>query len=668
MGIIALMPALAMAQTPAHNHQHTESADSASLDHELGEVTVTARRSGVLRGMGAESSTRITRPELYKAACCNLGESFVTNPSVDVNYSDATTGAKQIKLLGLSGTYVQMLTENLPSFRGAAMPYGLGYIPGAWMKSISVAKGNTSVKNGYEAMTGQIDVQYLKPEDEQGATINLYGNSMGRMEANADANVKLSKGLSTELLAHWEWAGNDHDGNDDGFQDDPNVRQYNFQNRWHYQSDSYIFHGGLGALDEHRGSGQVNHHSTSATDEPWRSTIDTRRYEAYMKHAFILNPEHGTNIALLGNVSSHEFDAQYGRKAYTVNEKAAYGSLVVEHHFSHEHEISAGASINHDYLKQHYNLLPDAAMQRVVESETTPGVYAQYTFNLHDRLIAMAGVRWDHSSIYGGFVTPRFHIKWQPVAPFTIRLAAGKGYRTPHALAEFNYLMASGRKLVVDKLEQEAAWNYGITTSLTTSLAGKLLKMNAEYYYTRFSRQTIVDYDSNPTELHITNLNGRSYSHTFQVDATYTLIPRMELTAAYRYNLVKSHYGGVMLTKPLQSRYKALLSVSYKPDAMGLWQIDATLSLNGGGRLPENALGKTHFGAYENLTAQITRNLRRISIYVGGENLTGRKQKNPIISADAPWSPNFEPTLIYAPTTGAMFYAGVRINLGNHVN
>ena len=87
----------------------------------------------------------ISGDELSRAACCNLGESVVTNPSGDVSYSDAATGAKQIKLLGLSGTYVQMLTENIPNYRGAAAPYGLGYVPGPWMQRILVSKGFSSV-------------------------------------------------------------------------------------------------------------------------------------------------------------------------------------------------------------------------------------------------------------------------------------------------------------------------------------------------------------------------------------------------------------------------------------------------------------------------------------------------------------------------------------------
>ena len=221
--------------------------DSVEVDKEanLQNITITSRRSGTRRVKGPTNAQLITRDELFKAACCNLGESFTTNPSVDVNYSDAATGAKQIKLLGLSGTYVQMLTENLPNFRGAAAPYALDYVPGPWMKSIQVSKGSSSVRNGYESITGQIDVEYLKPEDEQGVTVNLFGNTMGRFEANADANVHMNDRLSTEILAHFQNEWGHHDQNDDGFQDQPNVRQWNLQNRWKFKNDSYIFNGGI---------------------------------------------------------------------------------------------------------------------------------------------------------------------------------------------------------------------------------------------------------------------------------------------------------------------------------------------------------------------------------------------------------------------------------------
>ena len=388
-------------------------------DQTLDNVTVTARAATVRTLAGAINGKDILRDELFKAACCNLGESFVNNPSVDVNYSDATTGARQVKLLGLSGTYVQMLTENLPNFRGAALPYGLGYVPGSWMKSLQVSKGNSSVKNGYEAMTGQINVEYVKPEDPTGVSVNLYGNTMGKFEANADGNIHINgnKNLSTELLAHFENNWSKHDGNGDGFQDDPQVRQYNLQNRWYWKTGNYMLHAGLSLLKEDRMSGQVNHHhSMTAGLAPYRINIGTDRYEAYMKHAVILNPEHGTNMALMGNISMHKQNASYGIKQYDVNEKNAYASLIFETNFTPEHNLSAGLSLNYDYLHQNLSLPVGAIPSNYgnlyplvggIESETTPGAYVQYTYNVNGKFIAMAGLRVDHSNVYGTFVTPR---------------------------------------------------------------------------------------------------------------------------------------------------------------------------------------------------------------------------------------------------------------------
>ena len=621
------------------------------MTQSLDNVTITSRRSGTRRMGGAVNGVLINREELFKAACCNLGESFTTNPSVDVNYSDAATGAKQIKLLGLSGTYVQMLTENLPNFRGAAAPYSLDYVPGPWMNSIQVSKGSSSVRNGYESITGQIDIEYLKPDNDEGVTVNLYGGTLGRLEANADANVHLDDKLSTEVLVHYQDDFGHHDVNNDGFLDQPNVRQWNLQNRWKWKGDHYLFHGGFGMVKEKREGGQT-HHTAPDTHRLYEIGVETERYEGYMKHAFILDPEHGTNIAVMGNASMHLLDANYGNKHYSVNQKNAYAQLLFETNFTEQHNLSTGLSLNYDYLTKE-------------DKETTPGAYVQYTYNLNDKVVAMAGIRADHSSRYGTFVTPRFHLKLTPSEIVSLRLSAGKGYRTVHALAENNNLLASGRQLVIDDLEQERAWNYGISGSFYIPLFGKTLKLNAEYYHTNFSQQAVIDYDSNPSLIRITNLNGKSYSNTVQIDATYPVVQGLELTAAWRWNDVKCTYGGELMEKPLTSRYKGLVTASYKTP-LGLWQVDATLQLNGGGRMPTpvNGLWDEHFQAYEQVSAQITRWFRHFSVYIGGENLTAFRQKKTIINAEDPWSATFDPTMVWGPVHGAMFYAGIRVNFG----
>ena len=638
--------------------------DSIFKDQTLQEVKAVARKPGTSRLAGAVNGIAMNKDELFKAACCNLGESFTTNPSVDVAYNDATTGARQIKLLGLSGTYVQILTENLPNFRGAAIPYALGYVPGPWMKGIQVSKGSASVKNGYESITGQINVDYLQPEDEQQVEVNLFGDTKSRIEANADANVHLSDRWATEILLHHENIIKNHDDNGDGFYDMPGREQYNVQNRWVYKGKSYIFHGGLGALKEIRTSGQDEEHVHS--DDIYRIKLHTNRYEGYMKHAFILNHEHGTNIAFMSSASMHQLNARYGNKLYDLNEKNLYGSLMFETNFYTQHNLSLGLSFNHDYLGQN-----EGRNKGQNEKETTPGAYAQYTYTLGTKLTAMAGVRFDHSSLYGNFFTPRFHVKYSPVDAISIRLSAGKGYRTVFGMAEYNYLLASGRNLNISKsLKQEEAWNYGLSTAFYIPMFGKTLKLNAEYYYTDFRNQAVVDYDANKEFISIYNLIGKSYSHTFQIDASYPLLKGLEITAAYRLNDVKCtyDYGKTLKEKPLTSKYKALFTASYKTP-LGLWQFDATVQLNGGGRNPEpyqladgSRSWSPRFHSFEQVSAQVTRWFRHWSIYVGGENLTGFKQKTPIYGASNPWGSDFEPTLVWGPVEGRMFYAGVRVH------
>ncbi len=637
---------------------------------DLDEFVIEKKKSGNFKLSGPENAFKINQTELFRAACCNLGESFTTNPSVDVNYSDPATGAKQIKLLGLSGNYVQLLTENMPNFRGAARPYALRYVPGPWMKSISVSKGSSSVKNGFESMSGQIDVEYLKPDDPQGVAVNAYLDSELKVEANADGNIKINPNLSTEILAHFEDRYMNHDSNDDGFTDTPDIRQLNFQNRWKFVGNQYIFHGGIGYLNEKSEAGQTAHHFEG--HNPFRTTLRTNRAEAYMKHAFILNREHNSNIAFMANGSFHDLDASFGKKCYTVDEWNGYAQLIFETDFSERHNLSTGFSFNHDSFRQHIRKVNDLSLPLTPlnESENTTGAYAQYTWKPSAKLTAMAGLRGDYSSLYGWFVTPRCNIRFSPIERLNIRGSAGKGYCTVFGWAEYNYLLASGRELVVENLNQEASWNYGINVDFSIPINAETIRLNAEYYYTDFDRQVNVDYDSDPHKLTIANLQGKSYSHTFQVDATYESSFGLSVTAAYRLNDVKTTYDGKLLEKPLTSKYKALLTASFSTE-MDIWQFDATLQINGGGRMPAPyrlADGSYSWGerfkAFPQLNLQVTRWFRHFSIYAGGENLTNFKQKNPIIGWHDPWSQDFEPTMIWGPVHGAMAYVGIRFNFG----
>ena len=612
----------------------TAQTDSIAATHELKDVVVKAT-NGIKSKYRVDNADIIGQGQLIRAACCNLGESFVANPSVDVSYSDAATGAKQIKLLGLSGTYVQMLTENVPNLRGAFLPYSLGYVPGPWMQSIQVSKGASSVKNGYESTTGQINIEFLKPQGTDGLRANVYQDSELKTEVNLDGGIHLTDRLSTSTLLHFENRQTDHDGNDDSFMDMPKLRQYNVMHRWAYVSPRWISQLMLRGLHDEREGGQSRKHADIFSSEP---------------------------VALMLHGSWHDAENQFGLTRYDVTQKNGYAQLMFETDVTANHNISVGASLNYDRYDERFNPLGTKPNPETsVTGETTPGLYAQYTYKLGEKLTIMPGVRWDHSDRYGSFVTPRLHVKYSPSDIITLRASAGKGYRSPHALAENVTLLASGRDVTVSPdLKQEEAWNMGASVSMNIPLAGKTLELNAEYYYTDFLNQTIMNFDGakGAHTLSFENLDGKSYSHTFQVDATYPLFSGMTATAAFRLNDVKCTYDGELRQKPLTSRYKGLLTLSYKTP-LELWQFDVTGQLNGDGELYD----RSRYPAYFQLQAQVTREFRKFSLYIGGENLTNYKIDNPILHSHHPWTSAFDATQVWGPVTGSMAYIGIRYKL-----
>lgn len=671
-----------MAQEVVTVSAEQEAADSVQHSTTLRNVMVKGRQGGKQQ-WAVGNTEMIGQGELIRAACCNLGESFTTNPSVDVSYSDAATGAKQIKLLGLSGTYVQMLTENMPNLRGASIPYSLGYVPGPWLQSIQVSKGAASVKNGYESTTGQINIEYLKPQGIDGVRANAYLDSDLKVEANVDGSIHLTDRLSTSALLHFENRQTDHDGNGDGFMDMPKIRQFNGMWRMAYVSPLWISQLSIKGVRDERESGMSQHGMYNLPITMYNSTADnsgvtshygisvnTNRYEAQWKNGFTLDREHNTSIALMLNGSIHDAENSFGRTIYDVNQKNGYAQLMFETDFTPEHNLSVGASLNHDYYDE-YNAVSSitqtqASWWKERTKETTTGVYAQYTYKLGEKLTVMPGLRWDYSSLYGGFWTPRLHIKYTPWEQLSLRASAGKGYRTPHVFAENVPLMASSKILVVpEPLNQEEAWNYGVSASLNIPVAEKKLEINLDYYYTNFIHQVVVH---TPINIHsayherdryvFENLSGKSYSHTAQIDATYPFFEGFTATGAFRYTDSRATYDGVLRLRPLTSRYKSLLTFGYKTP-LELWHFDVTGSLNGPGELYD----RTKYPAYFQLQAQVTREFRLFSVYIGGENLTNYTIKDPIRSAANPWASTFDATQVWGPTTGAMGYVGVRLKL-----
>ncbi len=654
----------------------------------LDEVKVMTRgNTTIMSTRGPIIEQVITGEELCKAACCNLGESFTTNASVDVAYADAVTGAKQIQLLGLTGKYVQMMTENMPNFRGISSLYGLNYVPGPWMSAISVSKGAGSVINGYEAIAGQISVDYKKPTTSEKVFVNGYGSSEGMIEFNANTGIILNDKWSTALLVHGDWLTVDHDSNHDGFLDMPEKKQYNLMNRWQYKTDKWNLQFGGKFLDEKRLGGQKGFKRSMrgeyGVDKLYGIGIDSRRYEGFLKLGYLMPQYENTSMAWIVNYTDHNQDSYYGARDYQARQQTVFANYIFQSIFGNNEnqKYSAGVTFNFDRFDESFNDFDILALKPTkradfVRSERVIGAFFQYTGAFWEKLTVMAGLRYDYHNLFGGFVTPRLHLAYAPDDFTMLKFSAGHGARTANILADNSYLLAStnsvyvNNKLLVehpeelDRLDMEQAWNFGVQLNRKFILFGRMLNINLDYYRTDFTNQVVVDNETEAGKVNFYNLDGDSYSNCYQVEVKYELIPRLDVTGAYRYNDVKSTIGGELKRAALQSKFKGLLNLSYYTN-MKKWQFDFTAQFNGPGRIPLNPAipsdrQNDEFDTFTVMNAQVTKFFRKWSIYVGCENLGDFTQSNPILGADNPWSSGFDSSKIWGPVHGRKFYVGVR--------
>lgn len=632
---------------------------------EIEEVTVIKKNRGTyLSVINPIQTEKISGAELHKAACCNLAESFETNPSVDVSYSDAVTGAKQIRLLGLEGTYSLLQIENMPNLRGLATTFGLTYVPGPWLESIQVSKGAASVLNGYDAIAGQINAELKKPDSEEKLFLNTYANSHGRLEFNGNTNIRIiDKKLTTGLFVHASNLSKITDNNGDGFLDSPLAKQFQVQNRWKYNNQKgYMVQAGVNILYEDRLGGQIGFERgmEPSLSNPYGINIKTNRIDGFFKTGYVF-PNSRTAIAFLSNISRHETNSFYGLTDFDADETRFYGSAVLTRDLDVAgiHSLNTGFSFIYDDFNE---ILYGNAISR---TEKVPGIFAEYTFKPSENLTLMTGVRVDFHNMFGAFVTPRMHFRYKMGEHVTLRTSAGKGYRTANVLSENIYLLANSRPLLwKDDAMQEKAWNYGITLIQHYTLLGRDLQLNAEYFRTDFHTQLVVDRETSTENIIFAPLNGKSYANSIQFDVRWQPIERLDMLLAYRINDVKQTIGGELLEKPLASRYKGLINLNYSTN-LKKWMFDYTVQFNGGGRIPnyQVATGSTEFSPYTIMNAQVTKYFRYWNIYLGAENMTDFKQQNPIAGAYNPFGQEFDATNVWGPVNGVKIYVGLRFKL-----
>lgn len=668
-------------------------------DFNLDEVTVVERRASVVKSRISPLNTeRVTGQELCKAACCNLSESFETSASVDVAYADAATGAKQIRLLGLGGTYVQLLTENTPGIRGLAQSFGMEYIPGPWMESIQVSKGTSSVINGYESMTGQINVEYRKPQTGDSLTANAMINKDLQADINLTGGWNINPDVSTGLLVHAGGGFLPMDDNKDGFTDMPRNYNLNLLNRWYITRGDYTGQVLVRTVYDRRLAGQTLA-AQKLSPSPYIIDLSNRRIDGFVKNGYVFDHTTGMSIGIIAAGSYHSLNNDYGpQKHWDAAQGNAYLNAIFQTNFEndrldpadlHEHKLSAGVSLNYDHFKEILDL-PQGLLD-YSRQEATPGLFAEYTYSYIDKVTVLAGIREDYSTRYGFFTTPRFNIRYAPFEWWTMRGSIGLGYRSPNVIADNASLFANNRKkLFPYNPNQEKAMNAGVTTTFYIPIGKRELQISGEYYYTRFLDAVLTDIDADPKEVRFYNLkdNGLQYfAHVAQLEASVEVLRGWTWTLAFRYtdtrqSSLNTKTGQFELReKALTNRFKGIITTSYQTP-LRKWQFDITAQFNGFGRMPDSFVipsGSTQYYTnsrgiyhkwYPQLMAQVTKNFRHWSLYVGAENMTNFTQDEPVYGTHFegttfvdPYNPAYDASNVWAPIHGWKLYAGFRWSL-----
>ncbi len=608
----------------------------------------------------------ITSKELLKAACCNLSESFETNASVDVSFTDAVSGAKMIRMLGLDGRYVLINRENVPHVRGLSGRYGLGFVPGTWIQSIDVGKGAGTVVNGYESMTGQINVEFKKPENSEKLYLNTYLNSFGRMELNVNTAQEINDRLSTALLVHGNYLNTEIDRNNDGFLDIPKSRQFNVMNRYKFEGDRVMSQVGFHFMRDEKTGGQTGFDfgDNLLNSAQYGFVNNTTRMEVFGKVGLLFLEKPYKGWGFIYSATYQDIDGGFGRRDYSGEEKTIYANLINQNIIGNSfHQFKTGASLLIDDFDE---VFADSAFSR---TEIVPGAFYEYSFLPGDNFSLIAGFRADLHNLYGLYLTPRLHVRYQLSDPTTLRASIGKGYRTPNVIVENSAVLVSSRQLIIEEdPDPEEGWNMGGSLVNTWILGGKDLSFVIDYFYTAFENQMIYDMDRSSSQLRIYNLDGRSFAHSFQAEASYSPITDFTLKTAYKYYNVRATINGELRPLPYVSRDRFFLNASYATK-YDKWKADATLQWFSKKRLPRTDDKSIEYQRdpfspdFFLVNAQVSRGFRWGSIYLGSENLLDFRQDDPIIDPDNPFGNNFDASIVWGPIAGRVVYAGIRYQI-----
>lgn len=653
-----------------------------SLDEDASSETVKvyANKPGVIisDSEGARNE-QLTQTELKKDACCDLAGSFGSQSSVQQQTTNVITNSKELQILGLSGIYNQVLIDGLPMIQGLSYTYGISSIPGTLIDNIFISIGANSVLQGYESITGQINVVTKDPRDTDKLYLNAYINNFMEKQLNANYAVKGDK-WSNLTAFHTTQKADKVDRDKDNFLDVPQITRYSLFNKLQYsQYEALGFSTMLNLrfLNENRVGGQTNYNSETdkGSTSVYGQSVDITQPEYWSKSTYRFD-EHSA-ITLFSSGYYQDQNSFFGTVNYDATQTNSYNNIQYEYDYD-THSLKAGLSYRYMELDENIDFT-DTLLKRTYAGnynklEQIPGVFIENTLNLfEDDLTWIAGIRADNHNQFGTIVTPRTTLRYSLSENTTARVNIGTGWRTSNLFSENINLLASSRDVIFQEdLKPEKALNYGFNliqkfNSDNSDITGHI---TADFYRTEFQNQIFPDYDTSPKQAFIQNFEGKSISNGFQLEGLVKLWEELELKSGYSYLDVTREVNGETQQLPFIPKHKVLFTVNYVPTD-GNYQIDARLNWFGEKRLPNTKSNPVEYQRpdfseqYVVANAQFTYFFDELEVYVGCENLLDFRQERPIISWENPFSPYFDTSSVWGPTRGREIYLGIRYTLGN---
>ena len=650
----------------------------------LDEIQIKKEKKALSKSLkSATNVTVVSSKELLKAACCNLAESFETNPSIDVNFSDAITGTKQIKMLGLTSPYILISEENIPIIRGASQVYGLSFTPGTWVESIQITKGAGSVINGYESISGQINTELIKPKDDIPFFLNAYAGSDSRFEINTHFNKKINPNWATSLFVHGNTRVQKNDMNNDGFMDNPLAKQLNMSNRWQYTNaeTGWVSFINFKFMKDEKQTGELRYDAKKDrnTTNAWGSEINTDRIDFSSKIGYVFKDMPFQSIGFQNAYSNHNQQSYFGFNQYDIRQESFYGNLIFNSIINNTlNKFSTGLNFTYDNYTEFMNF------SDVSRKDNSAGVFFEYTYDNTDDFTIVFGGRVDFHNRLGTFFTPRLHARYNLWKDGVIKFSAGRGKRLANIFAENQNYFASSRSFILlgnlgnnsifgRSGAQEIAWNYGLSLTQKFQLFAKNANVTVDFYRTDFQKQAVIDLMQSPQQVVIFDLTGQSFANSLQVDFNIELKKHFDLRTAYKYFDVQTDFTTGRFQRPLQAKHRIFANLEYAThivDKGRQWKFDATYNWLGKQQLPNTASNpiEDQLGnfapSFSTVNAQVTRTFSSVfEMYAGGENLTNYQQERAILGSSNPFGPNFDASISYAPIFGQMYYLGLRYKI-----